>query len=61
MSIKLTQDQIQPANEFMAPRFQGDGPYLSTEQFTLTDVNGEVILRDTINEEEVNLGAIGAQ
>ena len=53
----LTEAQIAAANEFMATRFVGSGPYTSTGQFTFV-VNGsnDIILTDTLTDETVNLG-----
>ena len=53
----LTEAQITAANEFMAPRFTGSGPYTSTGQFTfVVDGGNDIILTDTLTDETVNLG-----
>ena len=54
---QLTEQQIADANEFMAPRFIGEGVYTGTDQFTFTKDGDDIIVTDTNTDETSNLGA----
>jgi len=56
MNPNLTEAQVIAANEFMAPRFTGNGVYLAGGQFVFSKVGDDVILTDTETDDTVNLG-----
>ncbi len=56
MNPNLSDEQIATANAFMAPRFVGNGAYMSTGQFVFSKVGDDVILTDNETDETVNLG-----
>lgn len=52
----LSQQQIAAANDFMRPRFIGDGAFMASGQFQFSKDGNNIILTDTTTNESLNLG-----